>query len=171
MDCPRCKHSLAVKSYENVNVDHCTACGGFWLDAGEMQPILSARDILFSPELIAASLKDAHASIPLAEMTAGLHCPQCAAVMHALNYNYNSGVIINACSVGHGLWFDKEELERAQIFMEHWDDQEKQEKWLKLQKHTRQAETSKLSKAEMFESSKTGPVWQVIDAVIDFLNR
>lgn len=171
MDCPHCKHSLAAKTYENVNLDHCAGCGGFWLDAGEMGPILSARDMQFSSELMTNTLKNAHASIPLVEMTDGLKCPKCAAMMHALNYNYNSGVIINACSVGHGLWFDKEELERAQIFMEHWDDQEKQDKWSNLQKQSRQAETVKLSEAEKLEHNKVGPVGKVIDAVINFLNR
>lgn len=172
MNCPRCKSVLASKQYENINIDNCAQCGGIWLDKGELQPILTARDIHFSHELIEKTLKEAHSSIPKADVIALLACPKCSEPMHALNYNYSSGVIINTCPNGHGIWFDKDELEEVQIFMEHWDDDEvkNQEKWMAIQRKARKEETDKLEQEEATELSKLGPIGRTIDAVLDYFS-
>lgn len=169
MHCPRCKNTLSSRVYETIHIDTCTHCGGIWLDAGELQPIVAARDVTFTPALIKQSLQAAHSSIPKAEMDAHLACPKCSAPMQALNYNYSSGVIVNSCAQGDGLWFDKEELESVQIFMEHWDDEEKKEKWMKLQEQTRAAETARLEDEERLENSKAGPIGRAIDKILDML--
>lgn len=169
MNCPRCKSGLASKQYENMNIDACTQCGGIWLDKGELQPILTARDIDFSRELVEKTLKEAHSSIPKADVGALLACPACADPMHALNYNYSSGVIINTCPNGHGVWFDKDELAEVQIFMEHWndDEQKNQAKWMAIQKQARLDETAKMAKEAEKERSKNGPIGRTIDAILD----
>ena len=41
--------------------------------------------------------------------------------MGALNYSYSSGVVIDVCPRGDGLWFDHRELEKIQAFHEHWN--------------------------------------------------
>ncbi|MEY2713956.1 MAG: hypothetical protein RIT24_299 [Planctomycetota bacterium] len=37
MCCPKCGGKMAEKKLENVMVDQCTACGGIYFDAGELE--------------------------------------------------------------------------------------------------------------------------------------
>ncbi|BCB95464.1 hypothetical protein JZK55_03860 [Dissulfurispira thermophila] len=41
MICPRCKGELTETVKHNVVIDHCTSCGGIWLDKGELSKIIS----------------------------------------------------------------------------------------------------------------------------------
>ena len=40
VDCPLCKNAMIVLELQEVEVDYCTACGGIWLDAGELELLL-----------------------------------------------------------------------------------------------------------------------------------
>jgi Zn-finger nucleic acid-binding protein len=37
------------------------------------------------------------------------------------NYGYNSGIVIDGCIGRHGIWLDKDELDRIQVFIERWE--------------------------------------------------
>jgi len=39
MRCPKCGSELAEISYREQRVDRCDACGGVWLDAGELEAL------------------------------------------------------------------------------------------------------------------------------------
>lgn len=39
MKCPKCGESLKVRSFQKIEIDQCTACGGIWLDAGELEQV------------------------------------------------------------------------------------------------------------------------------------
>ena len=41
MICPRCNSELVEVVKHAVVIDHCTACGGIWLDKGELAKIIS----------------------------------------------------------------------------------------------------------------------------------
>lgn len=41
MVCPRCNGELAEVVKHGVVIDHCSGCGGIWLDKGELGKILS----------------------------------------------------------------------------------------------------------------------------------
>ena len=41
MDCPRCTGKLHAEKYDEVGIDRCDTCGGIWLDAGELEQIIS----------------------------------------------------------------------------------------------------------------------------------
>ncbi len=43
MRCPKCGSELAEVGYREQRVDRCEACGGIWLDAGELEA-LAARE-------------------------------------------------------------------------------------------------------------------------------
>jgi hypothetical protein len=43
MRCPRCGGSLQEREFQSVKIDVCTACGGTWLDRGELE-LLSRTD-------------------------------------------------------------------------------------------------------------------------------
>ena len=39
MHCPRCDARLTETTYEGLTVQHCPQCGGWWLDAGELEQL------------------------------------------------------------------------------------------------------------------------------------
>lgn len=45
MRCPKCGMQLEELHLSGVEVDKCTSCGGIYLDAGELETILSLNDV------------------------------------------------------------------------------------------------------------------------------
>lgn len=39
MKCPRCGESLKARSFQKIEIDQCSGCGGIWLDAGELEQV------------------------------------------------------------------------------------------------------------------------------------
>ena len=37
MHCPKCGMDLLEVDYKSLKIDRCSACGGIWLDAGELE--------------------------------------------------------------------------------------------------------------------------------------
>jgi hypothetical protein len=37
MTCPRCGGTLVEREHHHLKIDECAACGGVWLDKGELQ--------------------------------------------------------------------------------------------------------------------------------------
>lgn len=168
MACPRCKIVLASKTYENVCVEICSKCSGIWLDSGKIQPILSANDMSFPSALVEKTLREAHTGFSRAELEAVLPCPKCSQPMHALNYDYSSGVIIHVCQRGQGLWFDKDQLAQVQIFMERWNDEEKKNKvkWSAMLKQAQQDEYATLDQQDGGERKGKSALFQMTDAIL-----
>ncbi len=153
MKCPRCFAQLAGHPYEGVQTDHCVRCRGTWLDAKELSTILALEEIVFSPELVREVLQGAQASIPPGEVASKELCPRCHDLMNALNYSYNSGVVIDVCPRGDGLWFDHLELEKIQVFHEHWNQKvaEDMEK-IRHQLRANESTATRSSEARMKDS-------------------
>lgn len=40
MICPRCKTNLEMSVIHDIEIDHCPACKGVWLDRGELDKII-----------------------------------------------------------------------------------------------------------------------------------
>jgi Zn-finger nucleic acid-binding protein len=106
---------MTQQRYEGVMVDHCHKCGGTWLDHGEIEQIVADQTSTFDEQAkikaVAAKGKDHRAP-------KNLRCPKCQSVMEKFQYMFNSGVYIDRCSRGHGIYFDHGELEKVQIVME-----------------------------------------------------
>lgn len=99
--CPACKDA-ALSEFsprEGLSVDHCQACGGAWLDIGEVYAF--TRD----PKTAQAALKSAYGRA----MPTSRACPRCARAMRSVRLEA-SGVLIEACPACGGNWFDKGEL-------------------------------------------------------------
>ena len=56
--------------------------------------------------------------------------------MQTINYDYSSGIILDRCPQGHGLWLDAGELEQVQIVREHSEEEfeKSRDDWLALAK-------------------------------------
>lgn len=145
MNCIRCNQPLTQEQYEGVDIDRCGKCQGVWLDAGELAKIVGTVGEHFSNVLISETLKGNATGIPQNEKESKELCPKCSVEMTPINYSYQSGVIIDSCPNGHGLWFDSKELEKVQIFKESEDDKLKQNRneWQKIANDAKQsAQTS-----------------------------
>ena len=104
MDCPLCKNAMIVLELQEVEVDYCTACGGIWLDAGELE-------LLLGDSQNAQHLLDSFKIDPdCAEKRR--KCPICLKKMQKIIVSLSSPpLLLDSCSRGDGLWFDKGELQ------------------------------------------------------------
>ena len=41
MNCPKCEGELRTRTTDDVEIDECSACGGIWLDKGELEKIVA----------------------------------------------------------------------------------------------------------------------------------
>lgn len=103
MDCPACKNAMITLELADVEIDHCTTCGGIWLDAGELELLMgnseTARQLLNSFQI-----KTGAAELPRI-------CPICDKKMQKILVGDSNGkLLLDKCGRGHGLWFDKAEL-------------------------------------------------------------
>ena len=112
MDCPVCRNAMITLELTDVETDYCTACGGIWLDAGELELLLEdpkKAEILLNSFKIDSNL------------TEGVRkCPICDKKMQKIIVGKTTpALLIDKCTKGDGLWFDKGELpeviDRAQL--------------------------------------------------------
>ncbi len=119
-ECPRCQKTLIELDYEGIKVDACKVCGGIWCDNDELYQIVKLREKKFQEAdfpKITAKPEEAKVSTT-AELIDCLPCSICGHLMERINYDYTSGVIIDRCRKNHGIWLDKDELEKVQVFVE-----------------------------------------------------
>lgn len=125
-NCPRCDRKLHQETYEGATLDVCPDCNGYWCDYDELKHITTRRDKEFDQqkrEQIEAD-EDAAEVSQMEELTPELDCVLCGELMERVNYQYTSGIIIDSCKQGHGVWLDEGEIEDVQIFEEKWEDKE-----------------------------------------------
>lgn len=102
MRCPVCAEPLIVLEIDEIEIDHCTACGGVWLDAGELELLLdgaSNRDALMASLTQQAGGGDSERQ-----------CPICSKRMEQVVYGQSGKVMLDMCSQRDGIWFDRGEL-------------------------------------------------------------
>jgi len=44
MKCPKCGHDLKAEQLQGIEIDRCTFCEGFFMDAGELEQLYLTRD-------------------------------------------------------------------------------------------------------------------------------
>ena len=104
MDCPVCKNPMIVLELQQVEVDSCTDCGGIWLDAGELE-------LLLGDSQHAKQLLDSFKIDPTCTEKPR-KCPICRKKMKKIIVALSTPpLLIDRCSRGDGLWFDKGELQ------------------------------------------------------------
>ena len=104
MDCPVCKYPMLVLELNNVEIDFCEKCRGIWLDSGELELLLESaeeKDAVLNSFQISKSCPEAPRK-----------CPICFVKMQKVICGKEKEVLIDKCPKGHGLWFDRNELEQ-----------------------------------------------------------
>ena len=103
MKCPKCKKEMIVVERNDVELDYCMFCEGFWFDWGEWNILtkkLIAQDFLNSPDDIF--------NIPaVITPEKPRKCPVCNRKMEKFTL---FDVILDRCPDKHGIWFDKDEF-------------------------------------------------------------
>jgi len=103
MDCPVCENAMITLELEDVEIDHCTDCGGIWLDAGELELLLG--DPAESKQLLSSFKIDPRAT------ENRRRCPICSKKMNKIIIGVSAPpLLIDRCPKGDGLWLDKGEL-------------------------------------------------------------
>ncbi len=103
MDCPVCKNAMITLELADVEIDHCTDCGGIWLDAGELELLLGEAQK--ASQLLDSFKVDSRYSEKPRK------CPICLKKMQKIIVGISAPILlIDKCSKGDGLWFDKGEL-------------------------------------------------------------
>ncbi|MBI3059306.1 MAG: zf-TFIIB domain-containing protein [Deltaproteobacteria bacterium] len=44
MRCPKCGEPLKERRFQKILIDQCTACGGIWLDPGELEEVAGREE-------------------------------------------------------------------------------------------------------------------------------
>lgn len=102
MDCPVCKEPMIVLELHEIEVDHCIACGGIWLDAGELELLLGnvkkKEDVLTS------------FTVDRTTKEVSRKCPICLKKMNKILYGADKKIRVDKCGNNDGIWFDRGEL-------------------------------------------------------------
>jgi Zn-finger nucleic acid-binding protein len=92
---------MVVFELDGVEIDRCLRCSGTWLDAGEIDQL--ARLQGGAPDRLSAAIARADAG-----KTGQRRCVRCSAKMRLVTLEK---IEIDRCPRGHGLWFDRNEME------------------------------------------------------------
>lgn len=117
--CTHCATDMVVvrRGGMGIEIDQCEACGGVWLDVGELDTLLAEVPIQDQPADRKTLRKEVH--VHTSESKLGVEyrkCPRCDDVMMRRNFGGISGVIIDECSI-HGVYLDAGELEALETFI------------------------------------------------------
>ena len=120
--CPVCKTQTQLIKYENVPVQSCGSCGGHWLTDAKLDVILKRRDVVM-PEPVQQRMMDiADAS----DSKGVLCCMMCGTEMVKQQFKFWSEITLDRCPKCNGLWLDRGELEKCQIYWEYAQDHPEQ---------------------------------------------
>lgn len=108
--CPHCGAPLIILELDGVEIDHCPACGGTWLDSGELEQIaaLSAAPADAGPGRLGEALRRAGDG-----GKSRRRCPRCRRRLRLIRLGEAPPVTLDRCPRGHGLWLDRGEMERV----------------------------------------------------------
>jgi Zn-finger nucleic acid-binding protein len=112
MRCPRCQSELRKNTQDGVETDECPSCRGLWLDDGELIRLLREGLYEVSEGEKSVAERNGKPGVSKVERDSIELCPRCQAQMTPVNYDYSSGVVIDNCPNGHGVWLDGEEIQR-----------------------------------------------------------
>lgn len=97
---------MIVLEMDQIEVDHCTKCGGAWLDAEEMDLLLEGSE--GREEIRRRALGDAKTD------ERKRRCPICSRKMEKARFSREGmdvTILIDRCKKHHGTWLDGGELD------------------------------------------------------------
>lgn len=153
----------------------CPSCHGIWFEGGELS---DAGELPYS-ELMQAfqDQLDAASAQPAPGAANELPCPRCQKPLDRHQYDVSSGIVVDSCLDGHGVWLDRGEVIAIHRYLEESAKDLPPEKLAELNAQLakiRLDEDRKLEEAVLspFHHEGTGamaPAWHAMDGVCRFL--
>jgi Zn-finger nucleic acid-binding protein len=138
--CPVCKISCTPVRYENVPVQTCGGCGGYWLTPLKLDRICAIREVQM-PEAVRQKMMDLADASNTVEK---LMCITCGVEMVREQFKIWDDIQLDRCPKCSGIWLDRGELEKCQIYWEYlqdhpeeWENQPAQERKLLIEAELR----------------------------------
>ena len=97
--CPECKNHFHILRINNVEIDCCKNCESLWFDPGELQILMNTADDITDDFLHAGKSK--------------YYCPVCHHRLRKRSFLFPERVVVDECTNGHGVYFEKGELEQV----------------------------------------------------------
>lgn len=114
--CPRCEKDLVLADIGGTIIHECGICGGIWLVTEAFQKICVDRDqqdrIIVYPSLA----KPIEREPDTRPKKFYVPCPECGELMNQKNFAGCSGILIDSCK-SHGVWLDRQELQKIINFI------------------------------------------------------
>jgi Zn-finger nucleic acid-binding protein len=117
-----CRIQADPISYEGVRIYNCGSCGGHWLTDARLDVILGRRE-LDMPEAVKQKMMDI---ADAANSSERLFCMTCGRHMVKEAFKYWDDILIDRCQKCDGIWLDRGELEKCQIYWEYAQDHPEQ---------------------------------------------
>ncbi len=108
MKCPKCKlEDLKEIKINGVRIDRCKYCGGLWFDKDELKITRDHRDKNLS--WLDFDLWEDGSKLMVSGKS--IDCPRDGKPLFKIKYG-NTNVMVDICLDCHGIWLDKEELDK-----------------------------------------------------------
>lgn len=116
LSCPRCEEQLILADLAGTRIYECDICGGIWLTREDFENICANSEqqeaVMIYPEQPAANARK-EAFRPSKFY---VPCPECGNLMNRKNFAGCSGTIVDLCK-DHGVWLDRQELQKIIHFI------------------------------------------------------
>ncbi len=119
--CPEHNICLQTIEYEGELVEQCALCGGLWCSLNSIEAILKKRIQKFDKETIQTSKDYNFPSLQLDMKKVKFEarkCLECGEDMKKHDFSKSINISIDRCLKGHGIWLDKDEIDRIQVLVE-----------------------------------------------------
>ena len=116
--CPLCKTPTDLIKYEGVPIYNCGSCGGHWVTAARLEAIVRRREIVMPDAVKRKMVEIADAS----DSAQKLYCFTCGTEMRKEQFKHWPEIRIDHCPRCDGIWLDRGELEKCQIYWEYMQD-------------------------------------------------
>ncbi|MGD0779873.1 MAG: zf-TFIIB domain-containing protein [Dehalococcoidales bacterium] len=107
MICPVCRKGALIVEYNNIELDYCPRCQGVWFDVGELELLLESAGLGDHRRYLEGIINGPEASSSEKKRK----CPICRRKMKKAYIDEDKKIMVDICSVGHGIWFDGGEVQ------------------------------------------------------------
>ena len=120
--CPICKTKADLIRYEGATIYNCGSCGGHWMSEARLDVILARREVVMPDPVKRKMIEIADES----NSTQELWCVTCGKAMVKEQFKHWAEIQLDRCPKCNGIWLDRGELEKCQIYWEHLQDNPEQ---------------------------------------------
>jgi Zn-finger nucleic acid-binding protein len=106
MECPTDGTTLETHTVNSINIEECLQCRGLWFEEGELRKAKDESD----PDLDWLDFDLWSDQESFATDWSSRKCPRCGKNMATISYA-TTGVVVDYCVEGHGVWLDKGEFQ------------------------------------------------------------